>query len=167
MGYIGRTLRSKIKNGLRNIVTEIYDGYDISSNQISPPGIDACPLPDDQGVLITLDTSGKSVRVGVYPDPKSEPGEVRFYSRDSDGNQKAELWIKNDGKHYFNSGSKEAARKDDSIESLIIDDSIFWTWITAVHAALQSTPANGVVAVPVPTSLNGKITDGTDAVLLP
>ena len=168
MGLIGRIAKSFLEEELREIATEIYEGYYREARQIAPPGIDANPLPDDQGVMITLDgSSGKGVHVGVYPDPQAEPGEVRFYSRDAQGALKAVLWLKKDGKHYFNDGSKSAARKDDKIDSDSNDDSEFWNWITAVHTALQSSPANGTVAAPKPTKLTGKIIEGTDEVQLP
>ena len=57
------------------------------------------------------------------------------------------------------------ARLHDEVTSTSIEDSIFWQWISAVHVALQSTPANGVVAVAVPTSQKGKITTASEKVV--
>lgn len=168
VGLIGRIVSSAIKDNIREIITEVYTDFNKESRQILPPGIDSTPLPDDQGVIIELDgTSGKTAHIGVYPSASVPAGEIRIYSRDSDGNIVAQLYIKADGKHYFNSGTNYAARKEDSIQSTSVEDSTFWTWVAAVHAALQTTPANGTVSATLPTALTGKITDGTDEVLLP
>jgi len=164
MGMIGKILRSFIEDDIREVVTEIYEGFPKTSRQILPPGIDSAPLPDDQGVIISIDgTEGKTVQIGVYTDPSVQAGEIRIYSRDSDGAIKAELHLRPDGKHYFNSGSKKAARENDPIQSTAVEDSVFWAWIAAAGPILAGL---GVTA-PVPTSLTGKITDGTDEVLLP
>lgn len=109
MGLIGKVLQSAIKNGLREIQMEMYPNFVKSPRQILPPGIDAVPIADDQGVMIMIDGSqGKAVQIGIYPDPQAESGEVRFYSRDDNGNQQAFLWLKKDGTIEIN-GSAESA----------------------------------------------------------
>lgn len=65
-----------------------------------------------------------------------------------------------------NSDLKEAARVDDQAESSISIDSTFWTWINAVHAALQSSPANGIVGATLPTKAVSAITEGSDQVFI-
>ena len=119
MGLIGKILKSVIKESIREITTEIYTNYNISSRHVSSAGIDSVPIEGDQGVSIVLDgTPGKTVYIGVYPDPQAKAGEVRFYSRDSDGNQKAEIWIKDDGNITISNDNGFCNLKDDGIIEL-------------------------------------------------
>lgn len=57
---------------------------------------------------------------------------------------------------------KEAARKGDQIQSTSVDDSIFWTWVSTISAAVNSLAPGSVPSVP--TSLTGKITGGSTEV---
>ena len=57
-------------------------------------------------------------------------------------------------------GGPAAARKGDQIQSTMADDTAFWTWISAAAGALAGL---GVV-VPAPSSLSGKITEGSQTV---
>jgi hypothetical protein len=82
-------------------------------------------------------------------------------------NDTAFVHLKSTGEVNINGLARNAARQLDKINSLPTDDAAFWAWVAAVHAALQSTPANGVVGVPVPVSVTGKIIEGTDKVKLP
>jgi hypothetical protein len=98
MGMIGKIVRSQVEDGIREIVTELFKDYTRRSYQICPPGIDANPLPDDQGVIIMIDENpGKSVQIGVLPKQSVEKGEIRFYSRDENGGIKAVIILKKDG----------------------------------------------------------------------
>lgn len=95
---IGKILKALIKDNIREIITEVYTQNTIISNQVLPAGVDSSPLADDQGVIISIDKNlGKTVHVGIYPDPIAAPGEVRLYSRDENGTQKAEIYMTNDG----------------------------------------------------------------------
>jgi hypothetical protein len=54
--------------------------------------------------------------------------------------------------------TKQVARKTDGVTSSMPDDSVFWTWLSAAGTAL-----NGIgVTAPVPTSLGGHISGGSD-----
>ena len=73
----------------------------LTATHFSSPGDDANPLPSDKVVIVSTGKSGGVAAVGYIdsknPD-KSESGEKRFYSRDSDGNVVAEVWMHNDGR---------------------------------------------------------------------
>lgn len=60
----------------------------------------------------------------------------------------------------LNSGTKGVAREDDTINSDVVTDSIFWAWVTAAGSVLAGL---GVVA-PIPTALAGKITSSSSTV---
>tara|TARA_R100000541_G_scaffold18689_2_gene28562 strand:+ start:13359 stop:13916 length:558 start_codon:yes stop_codon:yes gene_type:complete len=71
-----------------------------TSQHFQPPGVDAHPLPDDFVLLVSVQGSGKHSAAG-YLDPKNQQtaqaGEHRAYSRGEDGEQVAQVWVKNDG----------------------------------------------------------------------
>lgn len=153
MGLIGKVLEPVIKLGLRQIRQEIYTNYIKTGFQVLPPGIDAVPIEGDQGVAIVIDsTPGKSVHIGVYPDPQADTGEVRLYSRDDDGNQKAFLWVKKDGTLEVNGSADFAVAFNDlksGFDSLKSDFNTFVTTIFNLHTHVSAGP--GVpTAVPVP-----------------
>lgn len=113
MGLIGKILKSVLEDEIRKITTEIYPNYTKESRQIAPPGIDANPLPDDQGFLEIIDgTQGKSVQIGIYNNNESNPGEIRVYGRDSDGTEKGETFYKNNGDIVIDTGSASIIIKE-------------------------------------------------------
>lgn len=75
-------------------------GENITSEHFAPVGDDSHPLPGDYVVAVDVQRTGVTAAVG-YLDPanaqKTQPGGKRIYSRDADGNQVAEVWLKNDG----------------------------------------------------------------------
>jgi hypothetical protein len=96
--YIGKVDKSFIEDEVREITIEEVENNPMDSRQILPPGMDANPIQDDQGVSITLvDSNGKTVCIGVIPDPKVEPGEMKIYSRVAGGTIKAQVYCKKDG----------------------------------------------------------------------
>lgn len=147
MGLIGKITRSFIEKNLREIVTEIYEGgYTKQSRQVLPPGIDSAPLADDQGVCIFIDgTPGKTVSVGVYPDPSVDPGEIRIFSRDSGGTKKAEIKFNANGDIIMDAagGASANIKADGNIElNGNTDYLVSWTdlntvmqvYVTAINA---------------------------------
>ena len=152
MGLIGRIIESKIKNSLREIMTEIYPNLIKSPRQVLPPGIDAVPIAGDQGVMLVIgQSSGKGVQIGVYPDPQAESGEVRFYSRDDNGAQQAFLWIKKTGIIEVNGDSDFAVAFNDlksGFDTLKGDVNTFITTIFNLHTHVET---GGTTATPLPT----------------
>jgi hypothetical protein len=111
MNFIGQITGVRLEEAIRIITTEIYEGMTKESRQICPPGIDANPILEDQGVLIIIDkVPGKSAQVGVYPDSQAEQGEVRIYSRAANGDLKALMWFKADGTIEINGSEDNAVR---------------------------------------------------------
>lgn len=98
MARIGKIISTNIEEEFRKIFTEYHTNYTDESIQLLPPGIDSSPIVGDQGVSIIIDgNAGKTVQIGVYPDPLADEGEIRIYSRDDNGVQKAEIFLKKDG----------------------------------------------------------------------
>ncbi len=154
MGLIGKIIESRIKNSLREIMTEIYPNLIKSPRQVLPPGIDAVPIEGDQGVMLVIgQSSGKGVQIGVYPDPQAESGEVRFYSRDDAGAQQAFLWIKKDGNIEINGDADFAVAFNDlksGFDTLKGDINTFITTIFNLHTHVSAGPGNPT-ATPLPT----------------
>ena len=127
-------------------------------------GLTSRPSSKTKAVRIRI---GKlSIVIAAYTygvEPPANQGATKLYSTDADGVEQGSHLIDSDGTLIFNKGTKDAARKDDAISSSMADDATFWTWIAAAGAVLTGLG----VAVPIPTSLAGKITEGTSEVKLP
>lgn len=90
------------------------------------------------------------------PGYSSPSVEVAYSSQDG---AMQETW---DGSSFSigKAGLADSARKGDAVASLPADDATFWTWFAAAAAVLATL---GVVA-PIPTSLMGKVTQGSSTV---
>ena len=173
MGLIGKVIQSLIKNALREIQTEIYPSYIKSSRQVLPPGIDAVPIEGDQGIIIVLDESmGKTVAIGVYPDPQAESGEVRIFSRDDDGVLQAYSLHKKNGVLELNGNADFAVAFNDlksGIDAFISDFNTFITTIYNLHTHISAGPGNPT-ATPLPTGSSSTASidaSKVDTVVLP
>lgn len=163
MSRIGRWLSSKIDTYISGII-ESRVNEKIQSMLYSASGDDSPPLEDDRVLIVKIDGSGKYSVAGVLSKSQgANPGEKILYSRNSSGVKQATIYLKSDKSIVINAGTKNAARLNDSISSSIVEDSVFWTWLSAAAVVLAGL---GVVA-PTPTSLTGKITSGTSEVKLP
>jgi hypothetical protein len=156
VGSIGQTKESRVEEAIRIIKSEIYTDYTKESRQVSPPGIDANPIVDDQGVLVLIDnTPGKSVHVGVYPDSQAEPGEIRIYSRDSGGELKALIWLKADGTIELNGNADNAVRYSQLETAFNTFKTDFNTFITNVfNLHMHPTAGTGPPSVPTLVGVN-------------
>jgi len=90
------------KNGAKYSETKINKtaGDNITTEHFSDIGDDSFPLANDYVAIVEIPRTGGSIAVG-YIDPKnaqkSNAGDKRIYSRDSNGNEIAQIWLKNDG----------------------------------------------------------------------
>jgi hypothetical protein len=127
-------------------------------------GVVSRPSSKTHGIRLRL---GKlSIILAAYTygvEPPDNPGETKVYSTDANGAEQATHLLDDGGIHTFNGGAIEAARKGDAVQSTMTNDAAFWAWLAAAGTVLAGL---GVVA-PIPTSLSGKITEGTSEVLLP
>lgn len=156
--FIGKILKSFIEDEVREISIEVYEGYTQDSRQITLPGIDANPIPDDQGISITLDNSdGKTVCIGVMADPEIEPGEVKIKSRDSGGAEKGYILWKADGKIELNGNANSAV-------TFTPLDTALQTLVTAINTALGTKLDGGGSPGTLSLDISGA---EEDTVLLP
>jgi hypothetical protein len=75
-------------------------GANLTVEHFAGAGDDSYPLPGDYGILSRILSTGRDVIVG-YLDPKNQQkanaGDRRIYSRDSSGDEIAQVWLKNNG----------------------------------------------------------------------
>ena len=118
--------------------------------------------PHDGLTGVFLDVKGMNIVIATHDyklDFSFEKGEGQIFSYDADGNILSSAKCNKDGEFIVNSGTRDAARKDDATLIDSVTDSAFISWIAAVSSALSITP--------VPAIITGKINEGTDKVKLP
>ncbi len=109
---------------LRANGTEVTDvmvdpggGANITGEHYSDPGDDSFPMVGiDYGVTVSISRKGGAVIVG-YVDPVNTPkavqGDKRIYSRDSNGDTIAEVWLKSDGSILVSNDNGDFELKSD------------------------------------------------------
>ena len=131
MGYIGLVLQYELftREGLNGsrIVSDVGAGYNLTCDHFSTAGDDSPPLTDDYCFVVESPAKGNYECVG-YLDPnttrKSAQGERRIYSRNADGEQVAEVWLKNNGDVVVDNGSGTMTLQADgtiNLNGVIID----------------------------------------------
>lgn len=121
MGFIGRIIKHYIEDQTREVISEIYNGYNKSSVLSLPAGIDACPIlgdiniPEniyaDKTILVEIDSAGHTAIVGVVPDGLVNEGEIKIYGRViTSGQQASYVLCKPDGIIELNGNTDFAVR---------------------------------------------------------
>lgn len=122
MGRIGRWLSSKIKTYIIGII-ESRINERIQTLLYGPSGDDSPPLPEDRCLMIKVDGSGNYIISGILCGSQGAgPGEKKLYSRDSNGDIKATIYLKDDGIIEINGNSDYAVSWTDlnsALQSLI------------------------------------------------
>lgn len=92
-----RTLRGA---NLSQVKVDLGGGRLQTADHFAAAGDDSQPLAGDLAIVVSKVGAGRLSVVG-YADtastPRAAPGDKRLYSRDSDGANVAEVWIKSDG----------------------------------------------------------------------
>ena len=113
MGRIGRWLSSKIETYITGIIESRIQER-IQSLLFAPSGDDSPPLPEDKVLLIKIEGSGKHIVSGVLCSSQgAEKGEKKLFSRDSNGNVKATIYLKSDGTIEINGNADFAVAYTD------------------------------------------------------
>lgn len=95
MNYLASVVSATV-NGYRSIKAFIFGNNAIEKPEYSPMGIDSCPLPGLTALYVETVTKGKAAIVGYLDTGKlAAPGEVRLYSKDSNGNLVTYIWLHN------------------------------------------------------------------------
>jgi hypothetical protein len=163
-GYEIRTNKDGTQDKLLLQVEIIPD--DVRTVEFMPQaGEDTNPALGSRVFVISA-AAGYQIAISSTDDltPEVDSGEKELYS--TDGSSKlAKLKLNLDSEIVMNDGTIYAARKDDPTLVDTITDNAFISWIATVSAFINGiTP--GTIPI-VPTTITGKINDGTDKVLLP
>lgn len=78
---------------------------------VAPYGIDSNPIKDMIAVYAPTTDKGSAVIVGyINKNSLAQPGELRFFSTDSNGGEKFYTWLKNDGTFELNGNINNLVR---------------------------------------------------------
>jgi len=106
VGFIGKIIQV-LK---RKIKVDLGGGNILTADYYLPPGEDSKPLKIDNIGLMPTQRKGGLLVVGfidLQNEPKSEDGEKRFYSRQSDGQEVAEIYLKKTGEIILKNNNLE------------------------------------------------------------
>jgi hypothetical protein len=100
---LGSAIVAKVKQTAVDVfylvTTEIYPKYTVESRAVHPPGFESSPVENDRAVVAEIGSQGKTGFLGILTQalsPNLKPGEVRIYSRDSDGNLTTTIYMRDD-----------------------------------------------------------------------
>lgn len=104
MGRLGKLLSftHRLVNNINfsDVKIDPDGGSNVTGEHFSAPGDDSVPLPGDTVVTNKIQGEGREV-INGYADTKnpkkSTDGEKRIYSREANGDEIAEVWLKLDG----------------------------------------------------------------------
>jgi len=83
MNYITTTVSSELKGGYMYITSKVFDLIPKQKQHYSPFGIDSCPLPNTDALLIETSNKGQQVVVGYgNSNCTSNAGETIIYCTD-------------------------------------------------------------------------------------
>jgi len=95
---------SRVKEATAEFIKVLrYGKSDVQTIEpILPSGIDSKPLKDDLAVHSNTNDRSDSVCLGyIWKSELTQHGEIRIFSRDSDGAEKTYMYLKNDGTIEF------------------------------------------------------------------
>lgn len=102
---IATVISSEIIQSLKQRAVKVFRfGKDDvqTAKQGVPAGIDSSPIKDMIAIFAETGIKGKTTIVGyLSKDQLAEPGEIRMYSQDSQGQVKNYIWTKIDGTIHF------------------------------------------------------------------
>ena len=120
--------------------------------EIAPFGDDSCPIDNMAALYLDTREIGEPVIAGyINKNQKAAKGEKRFYSLDSEGNEKFYIWIKNDGTLEIGGDSDNAVRYIPLNAALQAQKDLINTELTKI--AIGITAAGGTYT-PAPISIN-------------
>lgn len=102
--------KSSIIENSKRILTVLQFGAK-TADEVLPFGIDSSPIKDMTAIYGSTSNNSESVVIGyINKNQIAESGETRFYSLDSDGNEKAFIFLKKDGKIHLNGNAYTSVR---------------------------------------------------------
>lgn len=97
---LSKTISTEIDQIKRRVIKVLSFGRGGARTALeaSPYGIDSNPIKDMQAIYSITTDNSKPVIIGyINKNQKAEPGEIRHYSTDENGDEKFYTWLKSDG----------------------------------------------------------------------
>jgi hypothetical protein len=124
MGRIARWIRAKIDKYITGIIVSRVNN-EIQALLFGISGDDSPPLPEDRLFIVKKEGTGEYSIVGVLAESQgAEPGEKKLYSRDSNGEKKALIFLKKDGIIELNGNNDFAVKFNNlntGLQAFIVD----------------------------------------------
>ena len=107
-----KTISSRISETFTKVKFYRYGKSDIQeTKQATPFGIDSNPIADMTGLYIKTDVQGETILVGyINKNAIADVGELRLFSTNTNGGEKAYCHFKNDGNIHFNGDEDNMVR---------------------------------------------------------
>lgn len=110
-----------------------------TASDCSPFGVDSNPIKGMTAIHATTSNDAESVVIGYVDSAKlAQSGEIRIFSKDSNGEIKAYVWAKNDGNLLLNGDQYSSVRFEPLKNSLDNTVNLLNIELTKVQTALQS-----------------------------
>ena len=125
-------------------------------NQISPFGVDSNPIKDLIAVYSPTSEIGNEVIIGyIQRSQIADPGEIRIFSTNAEGDEQISLYLKKDGTAEFGGSADNMVRYSElksAFDELKGDfNSLVNAYNSHIHvttATVGATPVPGVIATP-------------------
>ena len=107
-----KVISSKIVEAVQSVKFLRMGKSDVRENKtVSPYGIDSNPIADMIGLYAPTGSDGENVLIGyINKNAIATPGETRFFSTDTDGVEKAYIYLKGNGDIHFNGDEDNLVR---------------------------------------------------------
>jgi len=120
MGRIARVLESKVNSdGFLILKVEVDYKNNKQIELYSSPGDCSRPLAEDKILIIEKEGTGEYAGIAILNEDQSEDeGEKKLFSRDANGNIKASVYFKKDGKLIIDCDSDIEIKSDSKIKMM-------------------------------------------------
>lgn len=121
-----------------------------TADECSPFGLDSNPINDSVAIFCQTETSSEPVIIGyIQKNRIAEPGEMRLYSVDEQGNQKNYIWLKKDGNIEVGGNADNLVRYSKLDLGLQNEATLINTELGKIAAVLNSLAPGSYIPTPV------------------
>lgn len=151
---IVKVISTEVVNGFRRIKILRFGRGDVQTpTQATPFGFDSNPIANMRAIYGPTATNGKPVIIGyINTENLAAEGEMRLFSTNANGVQKAYVWLKNNGIAEINGNGDYAVKYNALSLSFAAYDAQINANLAAIAAAIT-----GLGGTYVPTLVNADI----------
>lgn len=156
-GFITKVMSTRLKDLIRIVKVLRFGKSDVQEVDESLPfGIDGAPIDGVEAVYMETASMGDPVIIGYIPaECKAQPGELRLYSKDQQGNDRFNILLKTDG-------TCEIGGNSDNLVRYAPLNQILSSYFSELHAKIAAgvSSAGGAFSPPqVPNLSEAKINE--------